>query len=366
MVEGSEQEKTEEATPRKRQEAMDEGRIPRSVELQSAAFLLAAAFVVNSIAPLVSTNIASLFGSGLRAIGGASDAPGAMVDLLKGTGRELLLIVVTLAGCLSLSALAVGALQGRGVLSMAPLAPKLERINPLANASRFIGWQPIAELLKALLKVFIVGWAVYRSLAVAWPDIADLSSRDTMGMVDAMRHYTVRLLVSAGIAYLVLACADYVFQHWQHSKRMMMSKDEVKRESKQQDGDPMLKSRMRSIARGRIRRQMFRDVAKADVVIVNPTHIAIALQYDARKAPAPIVLAMGERKVAERIKQLAFEHNIPVIENKPLARALIGAAQVGVMIPAELYAAVAEVLAFVIRQRARYGAWRDNRGSVSA
>jgi flagellar biosynthetic protein FlhB len=366
MAEGSEQEKTEEATPRKRQEAIDEGRIPRSIELQSAAFLLAAAFVVNSIAPIVSTRVVGVFGSGLTAIGGASDSPAALLNLLEGTGRELLLIVATLAGGLSLSALAVGALQGRGVLSMAPLMPKLERLNPLANASRFVGWQPIAELFKALLKVAIVGWAVYRSLAVAWPDIADLSSRDTMGMVDVMRHYAVRLLVSAGIAYLILACADYVFQLWQHSKRMRMSKDEVKRESKQQDGDPMLKSRMRSIARSRLRSQMFRDVAKADVVIVNPTHIAIALQYDARKAPAPIVLAMGERKVAERIKQLAFEHGVPVIENKPLARALLGAAQVGVMIPAELYAAVAEVLAFVIRQRARYGAWRDSRGTVSA
>jgi flagellar biosynthetic protein FlhB len=289
-----------------------------------------------------------------------------MMDLLQGTGRELLLIVAALAGGLSLAALAVGALQARGVLSTAPLTPKLDRLNPLANAKKFVGWQPISELLKALLKVVIVGWAVYRVLAVAWPDIADLSSRDTMGMLDAMRHYTVRLLVSAGVAYMILAAADYLFQLWQHSKQSMMSKDEVKRESKQQDGDPLLKSRMRAIARNRARRQMFRDVAKADLVIVNPTHIAIALQYDANKAPAPIVLAMGERKVAERIKQIAFDNNIPVVENKPLARALIGSAQLGVMIPAELYAAVAEVLAFVIRQRARYGAWRESHSVVSA
>jgi len=173
-------------------------------------------------------------------------------------------------------------------------------VNPLANASRFVGWQPIAELLKALLKVGIVGWAVYRSLSVAWPDLADLSARDTLGMVDAMRHYTVRLLVSAGIAYLLLAAADYLFQHWQHSRRMMMSKDDVKRETKQQDGDPALKSRMRSIARSRMRRQMFRDVAKADVVIVNPTHIAIALQYDARKAPAPSGSSSSRSSTASR------------------------------------------------------------------
>ena len=130
-----------------------------------------------------------------------------------------------------------------------------------------------------------------------------------------------------------------------------MSRDEIREEMKQSEGDPLIKQRMRSFARALARRQMIRDVPKADVVITNPTHIAIALRYDPLTAPAPVVLAIGQRKVAERIKAAAREHGVPCIENKPLARALLASAKLGQMIPAELYAAVAEILAFVIRRR---------------
>ena len=156
-----------------------------------------------------------------------------------------------------------------------------------------------------------------------------------------------------------MALADYLFQLWQYEKELRMTKAELKQELRQSEGDPLVKQRMRSMARGFARRQMFRDVPKADVIIANPTHIAVALKYDPLLAPAPVVLAMGQRKVAERIKQIAFESGVPVIENRPLARALLAGAHVGVMIPAELYAAVAEVLAFVIRQRAERG-WRGS------
>ncbi|HET6407395.1 MAG TPA: EscU/YscU/HrcU family type III secretion system export apparatus switch protein, partial [Chthoniobacteraceae bacterium] len=154
-----------------------------------------------------------------------------------------------------------------------------------------------------------------------------------------------------GLAYLGLAGADYFWQYWEFSQQLRMSREELKQEMKNSEGDPLLKQRMRSMARNMARRQMFRDVPKADVVIVNPTHRAIALEYDPLKAPAPIVLAMGQRKVAERIKKIALEHGVPVIENRPLAVALVTTARVGMMIPAELYVAVAEILAFVIRQR---------------
>jgi flagellar biosynthetic protein FlhB len=362
VADDSDQEKTEEPTARKQQEAVDEGRIPRSAELGTAALFLTAALTVNAVAPALSVRLIELFGGGLRHIGDSSDVTsGASVALIEQTGRGLLAIVAMIGAGFALTAVAVGAAQGRGVLSMKPLEPKWERLNPVANAGRLLGIQPVVDLVKSLLKVGIVGWAVWKALGAAWPDLAELAGRDPMSLLDVMRRYSVKLLLTAGICFLVLAAADYFYQLWQYQKNLRMSKQEVKQESKSTDGDPMLRSRMRSVARARLRRQMFRDVAKADVVIVNPTHIAIALQYDPFKAPAPIVLAMGQRKVAERIKALAFEHGIPVIENKPLARALLAAAQVGLMIPADLYAAVAEVLAFVIRQRALRGetpAWQ--------
>jgi flagellar biosynthesis protein FlhB len=356
MANDSGQEKTEQATPRRRQEAAAEGRVPRSPELGTATLLLMAALTMQAIAPAASSRIIDLFGGGLRRLGAGGDvSPDAVVAILQGMGRELLFILVLLTASFAVAAVTIGALQARGVLSGKPLGPNWERINPLTNGKRLLSVQPIVDLLKSLLKLGIVSWAVWHALSAAWPDLIDLAGRDPRSLLDTIRHYSAKLLLTAGLAYLALALSDYLYQVWQYEKGLRMSKTEVKQETKQQDGDPMLKSRMRSVARARLRRQMFKDVAKADVVIVNPTHIAIALQYDPAKAPAPFVLAMGQRKIAERIKQLAFEHGIPVVENRPLARALLGVAQVGMMIPAELYAAVAEVLAFVLRQRALRG-----------
>lgn len=345
-------ERTEEPTAKRRQEASDEGRIPRSQELGTAALLLGAGATVSTVIPVMGSQLVDLFGSGLRAMGSVNTSPGATIELLQGTGKAMVGVITLLAAGTAATALSVGAVQARGVLTTHPLLPSFDRINPLANARRLLGMQPIVETAKSLTKMSIVGFAVWKALGAAWPDVVDLSSRDAMSLASTINQHAVKLLLTAGTAYLALAGGDYGWQLWQHIKNMRMTKDEVRREAKQQDGDPMLKSRMRSIARARARSNMLRDVAKADVVIVNPTHRAIALRYDPLAAPAPIVLAMGERKVAERIKALAYEAGIPVIENRPLARALIASARVGMMIPAELYAAVAEILAFVLRQRA--------------
>jgi flagellar biosynthetic protein FlhB len=171
-------------------------------------------------------------------------------------------------------------------------------------------------------------------------------------MIELVRAQGVGMLKTAGMAYLLLAAADYGWQLWQHEQGLRMTKEEVKLEHKQQEGDPMVKSRMRALARQRARQQMFKDVPKADVVLVNPIHIAVALKYDPSVAPAPYVVALGRRKVAERIKAIAFDAGVPVVENVPLARALIAAVRLGQMIPTELYLAVAEVLAFVMKKRA--------------
>jgi flagellar biosynthetic protein FlhB len=256
---------------------------------------------------------------------------------------------------LSGAVFAVSAAQARGTFTAEPLQPKFSRINPISNAQRLFGWRPVAELVKSVLKVLIVGFITWRVLGAAWPELLDLGGRGTPSVLATIRGTLVRLLAVTGGVYLTLAAADYAFQYWQHVRGMRMTKDEVRQETKQQDGDQLVKSRIRAVARARIRRQMFADVPTADVVIVNPTQRAIALRYDPVAAPAPVVLAMGERKVAERIKQIAREHGVPMIENRPLARALLATARVGTTIPAELYAAVAEVLAFVYRQRALRG-----------
>jgi flagellar biosynthetic protein FlhB len=180
-----------------------------------------------------------------------------------------------------------------------------------------------------------------------------------MALMELVNQYGFALLKNAGLMFLVLAIADYGWMRWKTNEDLKMTKQDVKEEMKSQEGNAEVKGRRRQVARERIRRAMFANVKTADVVLVNPTHIAIAIKYDPAVAPAPYIVALGERKIAQRIKELAFQHGVPVIENKPLARALIKVAKVGTMIPVEMYLAVAEVLAFVMREKQKYGAkWR--------
>ena len=352
MAENSGQERTEAPTPKRRQDAREKGQVPRSAELTTAAMLLGAALVLNAALPGVASAVAGIFGYSMGAAGTTLLDAGSAVALLQTVGWKALFAILALASSMAMIALAIAGVQARGVLSSKALEAKWERLDPIANAKRLYGLQPWAELLKSLLKLTIVGLAVSKALGAAWPELVSLGQVAPAALLDVVRRYAMRLLTTAGLAYLGLALADYLYQVWQHEKGLRMSKEEIKQEMKQNEGDPLLKARMRAFGRQLARRQMFRDVATADVVITNPTHIAVALRYDPEAAPAPIVLAMGQRKVAERIKQLARDADVPMVENRPLARALLASASVGSMIPAELYVAVAEVLAFVIRQRA--------------
>jgi flagellar biosynthetic protein FlhB len=360
MSEASEAERTEEATPRRRDEAHDEGRIPRSQELTVAVSLLGSAAVLSALAPVAGKALTEIMGSALSNIGtlqvDRESAPLILRDLmLRASGATIALIAAMTGGTL-----AVAALQARGVLSLKPLMPKFARISPSENFKNMVGMKPIAELLKSLGKIALIGAAVYGSVKAALPDAIALSQESQLGFVYVVKRYSVRMLSTAGAAYLALAAADYLWQWWQHEKSLRMTKEEVKQEMKQNEGDPHVKQRRRSIARSYARKQMMKDVPKADVVIVNPTHIAIAIKYDPDVAPAPIVLAIGMNKIAERIKEIAKESGVPMVENRPLARSLLKSARVGTMIPYELYMAVAEVLAFVLRTRGRLGASNVN------
>lgn len=351
MSDSSMQEKTEEATPRKREEAHRDGKIPRSQELNTAVLLLGGALIINGAGPALGANMLTAFRHGLVSIGTTTLEGPAAVGLVQATGWNVLaglsVVLLSFAGV----ALAVTTVQARGVLSMKPIQPKWERINPLPNAKRMLGAQPWMELAKSLMKLTIVGLAVYGSMRLGWDESIALAQQAPFALLGVVRRYAVRILMTAGLAYIVLALFDYAFQLWQHQKNLRMTKQEVKQEHKQSEGDPLIKARMRSMGRSLARQQMMREVPIADVVVTNPTHIAVALKYDPARADAPIVVAMGRRKIAERIKAIAAEAGVPMVENRPLARALLSGSRVGVPIPAELYVAVAEVLAFVLRQR---------------
>ncbi|MEP7347175.1 MAG: EscU/YscU/HrcU family type III secretion system export apparatus switch protein [Gemmatimonadaceae bacterium] len=345
------QEKTEDATPRKRDDARKEGRIPRSTELTTSVVLLGSAMLLNLAGPSLASQIMALFALGLSSVGrGEIDANGS-VALIRTLGWRALVVLGTWGGALMAIAIAVAGPQARGVVSAKPVTPDFSRMSPAKNISRVMGPQSIVELIKSIAKLLLIAWVVRGALGTAWNDMMALAQSSGFAFLIVVKTYVVKLLMTSGVAYLALAAFDYAWQIYQFEQSLKMSRDEIKQESKQSEGDPLTKQRLRSFGRSLARRQMFREIPKADVVITNPTHIAIALIYDPDKAPAPMVIAMGQRKVAERIKAVAREHGIPCIENKPLARALLATARVGSIIPAELYVAVAEILAFVIRRR---------------
>jgi flagellar biosynthetic protein FlhB len=347
----SEQDKTEEPTPRKREEAAKEGRTPRSQDVGAAALLLASALAIGVAGPGLARALRDILGAGLGfGWAGGLTSVGA-VEMVRDVGWKALGALAGFLAAMAGTALVVGAAQARGTFTMQPLTPKLSRINPGENYKRVVGVQGLVEGGKAVLKLVVVGYAVYHALENAWPELVALGEQSPRALVEVVRRHGVRLLTDAGLAALVLAAADYGWQFWKHERDLRMTKEEVKQESKNQDGDPMVKQRMRALGRQRARQQMMKDVPRADVVVVNPVHIAVALKYDPTVAPAPYVLAVGRRKVAERIKELAFASQVPVVENIPLARALVGSVKIGMVIPAELYLAVAEVLAYVMRQR---------------
>lgn len=351
MSDSSNEERTEEASPKKREDSYRDGEIPKSQELNTAFLLLGSALVINTAGPTLGASVLAAFQHGMVMAGGATlDGP-TSVALIQIMGWKVLAGLSVFLCSLAGVALAISAAQGRGVLSTKPIEPNWNRINPLPNTARMFGSQPWAELLRSLLKLLIVGFAVYGSIRLSWGESVALSQQAPFALLDVTRRYAVRMLMTAGFAYVALAILDYGYQVWTHEKQLRMTKQELKMEHKQSEGDPLVKQRMRSMGRALARRQMFNEVPNADVVITNPTHIAIALKYDPLKSDAPVVLAMGERKVAERIKAIAKEAGVPMVENRPLARALLGSSRVGMSIPAELYIAVAEVLAFVIRQR---------------
>ncbi len=345
-------ERTEEATPRRRQEAREKGQIPRSQELTTAILLLGAALVMNTAGRTVGSTLLSNVKFGLLVAGaGPLDGPSA-VSLVQGMGWKVLAALAVFLTSMGGITLSITAAQARGVLTSKPITPDFSRLDPMKNAKRLLGVQPWAELVKSLAKLVLVGLVVRAAMGASFGDALALAQQSPFGFLDLVRRYSIRMLTTAGLAYVALAMADYFYQMWQHEKGLKMSKEDIKQETRNAEGDPLVKQRMRSMARSRARRQMFTDVPTADVVVTNPTHIAVALRYDPERNDAPVVIAMGQRKIAERIKAIARDSGVPTVENKPLARALLANARVGEAIPSALFLAVAEVLAFVIRQRA--------------
>ncbi|MDX1778625.1 MAG: EscU/YscU/HrcU family type III secretion system export apparatus switch protein, partial [Thermodesulfobacteriota bacterium] len=229
------------------------------------------------------------------------------------------------------------------------IAPKFSKLDPLKGFARMFSKQALVELIKSIFKVIIVGCVTYFTVKGELEEIVPLMDKEIWSVMSYIGSVCFKILLRTSWVLIVLAIVDYVFQKWDFKQEAKMTKQEVKDEFKQREGDPLIKSRVRQAQREMAKKRMMEAVPKADVVITNPVHLAIALEYNTQNMSAPQLTAKGSRLVAERIKAIAQEHNIPIVENKPLAQALFKGVEIGQEIPTVFYKAVAEVLSYVYR-----------------
>ena len=343
-------EKTESATPKRRQEARERGQILKSTEVNTAALLVAGAAFLQWVLPGMSASLMELTTYSL-ATALETDLTAANVQV---KALSLLLLGAKLVGPFLFGLAIVGVISNVGqfgfLLSGQSLKPQFSRINPLDGAKRIFSMRTLVELLKTVVKVVVIGFFAWQALQDKGPLIVSLADMQPGAAGSVLTGAVLSVVWKVAGAFVVIAAADYLYQRWFFERSLRMSKEEIKEEMKQSEGNPHIRARLRQRARALARQRMMQQVPTADVVITNPTHFAIAIKYEAGM-DAPMVIAKGERLIAQQIKKVARENNVPTVENKPLAQALFKACQVGQAVPPELYKAVAEVLAFVYRVR---------------
>lgn len=341
-------EKTEEATPQKREDFRKRGQVAQTKELGSffalmgacLCFWMLSSFWIGQVSELIQTIVGDYASSHIR----MADTRSAMMFAVE----KATFIVAPVFGMALLLSLASSIVQVGFLYNEEALKPDLKKIDPIGGFKRVFSMKSVVEGVKAVAKVSLVACIaalIIREELVTVPVLIEFTVEQ---LFSYFGDITIKLIGSVGIFMGILAGFDYAFQKFDLEKQMRMSKQEIKEEHKNREGDPLIKSRMRRAQREMANKRMMADVPKADVVITNPTHIAVAIQYQ-KGWMAPMIVAMGADNVAQKIREIAKESKVPIVENKPLARTMFKTLKVGSVIPRELFQSVAEVLAYVYR-----------------
>lgn len=346
-------ERHEPATPRRRRRARQQGQVFQSRELSSAVLLLTALGVLALSGPVMMRGVEALFqtayGDWLVDNWGNTELwswGGAAVRIwLQSTGPFMLALMVV--GVL------VGVAQFGFLFTLEPLTPKLERLDPVAGLKRVFSQRALFEFGKSVLRLLIVGSVAYAGARRAMERTLQVAGGELAAQTVLVGSELAKVLWQSAAALIVLAIIDAFYQHYEHEKRLRMSREEVKREHRESEGDPQLRSRLRSRQRELSRNRMLQEVARADVVVTNPTHVAVALVYDPDEMGAPVVVAKGKDHLALQMKELAKTYGVVWVQEPALARQLYRDVEVGAAVPEALYGAVAEVIAFVWRLTGR-------------
>ena len=351
MAENEAQERTEQATPKRLEDARRKGQIPRSRDLSAAAVTLAGGLALYMMGGQIGGQLYGLMRRGLTLSREQALDPRQMLPTFAALAADGLRACAPVFGLILLAAIVAPLALGGWSFSTESLMPQFSRLNPFAGMKRMFSMRSIIELLKALVKFGIVALV---AVIVLWNDASTLLPLGREPLAQAIAHAVQLcgrglLAISGGL--LIIAGFDVPYQLWQYARQMRMSREEIRQEYKESEGSPEVKGRIRQLQQQLAGARMMQDVPKADVIVTNPTHFAVALRYDEKKMRAPVVVAKGVDLVAARIREIATEHAVPIFEAPPLARVLYRNVDIGGEVPSSLYVAVAQVLSYVFQLR---------------
>ncbi|MBM7613675.1 flagellar biosynthesis protein FlhB [Alkaliphilus hydrothermalis] len=345
------EEKTEKPTPKKIRESREKGQVLQSKEVVSAFMMLGAFAGIGLFSSYIGENIHQLtkyiYEDYLTLEHLFTQRN--IYQLMVTSVYYLFLTVIPIAGICFLIGLVSSYMQVGFLFTTKTLSVKFSRINPLEGFKRLFSMKSLVELGKSLIKIIFVGYVVINYGKGQLESIFKTTGMDVLSIISTLKTLALGIGYRAGLILVFIALLDYFYQRYDYYKNLKMSKQEIKEEYKQTEGNPQIKSKIKEKQRQISMRRMMQDVPKADVIITNPTHFAIAIQYDPKSLDAPRVLAKGQDLMAQQIKKIGGEHQVPIVENKPLARTLFATVEIGYAIPPDLYQAVAEVLAYVYR-----------------
>lgn len=349
-------EKTEPATPKKLEKAREEGQVAKSQDINTAVLLLILFGCLRIFGGYMLERISDMFQFLYGSISDFTDAgfdTARVMSLMRYGMGEILLTILPILALGVLGAFVSNVVQVKWKVTTKPMRPKLSKINPISGFKRFFSKDKLIEFLKAVLKLAVLFYVVYSSLQNEWGMIVNIYQIGLWPAVSLIVDTVLNVAFKISIVFLVLAFADWAYQKHKFKTDMKMTKQEVKDEYKNAEGNPQIKGQIRRKMQEASRRRMMQALPEADVVITNPTHLAVALKYDKEAAEAPVVIAKGADFLAEKIKETARENQIEIVENKPLARMLYHNVELGQQIPPELYQMVAEILAYVYERQGR-------------
>jgi len=349
MAEESGQEKSEKPTAKKRSDARKDGTVAKSTEVNSVLVLLLGILLLRLTGEGMLFEIKNFIRHCFEFTALPEMSEQRVFNLAREAIVFLIKIILPFAGAIMIAGLLANLLQVGFMFTTKPLIPKFSKINPLKGIKQKFSMKTVVELVKSIMKVTVIGYVAYITVAAEYEMLLILADTTLMTIWNFITAATFNIFIRIILVLLVIAILDYSYQRYEHEKKLKMTKQEIKDENKQMEGDPQVKGRIRSLQREMARRRMMGEVPKASVVVTNPTHIAIALLYEPEKNDAPLVVAKGKQLIAQQIKKIAAEHGVPMVEDKPLARAMYDKVEVGLPIPVEFFTAVAEIMAYVFK-----------------